>query len=80
MLYLNKSKNPSQNGNEVENEDSISDVDLDNIVGVGNSSELEVLSLPEDFAFWWRLHMLLEGYNYSTHVVAGNGTPWYTSV
>ncbi|KAB1227332.1 putative SWI/SNF-related matrix-associated actin-dependent regulator of chromatin subfamily A member 3-like 2 [Morella rubra] len=46
LLYLNKSKNPSQNGNEVENEDSISDVDLDNIVGVGNSSELEEMEPP----------------------------------
>lgn len=36
--------NPSRNENEVENEESISDADLDNIVGVGNCSELEVLS------------------------------------
>jgi DNA repair protein RAD5 len=42
LLPVNKSKNPSQIGNEVENEDSITDVDLDNIVGVGSSSELEV--------------------------------------
>jgi hypothetical protein len=44
LLPVSKSKNPSQIGNEVENEDSISDVDLDNIVGVGSSSELEVAS------------------------------------
>lgn len=44
LLTANKFKNPSQNGNEVENEESISDADLENIVGVGDNSELEVLS------------------------------------
>lgn len=34
---------PSRNGDEVENEESISDAEVDNIVGVGDSSELEVL-------------------------------------
>lgn len=42
-LHVNKSKHPSNNGNEVEDEKSISDADLDNIVGIGDSSELEVL-------------------------------------
>uniref|UniRef100_A0A2N9GMB7 SWI/SNF-related matrix-associated actin-dependent regulator of chromatin subfamily A member 3-like 2 n=1 Tax=Fagus sylvatica TaxID=28930 RepID=A0A2N9GMB7_FAGSY len=46
LLHVNTSKNPSRNGNEVENEESISDVDLDNIVGVGNSSELEEMDTP----------------------------------
>ncbi|XP_062172671.1 DNA repair protein RAD5A isoform X2 [Alnus glutinosa] len=46
LLPGSKSKNPSQIGNEVENEDSISDVDLDNIVGVGSSSELEEMDPP----------------------------------
>lgn len=41
-LHLNKSKNPSKSENEVANEESISDADLDNIVGVGDNSELEV--------------------------------------
>lgn len=58
MLLVNKYKNPSQKGNEVENEDSVSDVEVDNIVGVGNSSELEVLLL-EDFEFFWS--HLIEG-------------------
>jgi DNA repair protein RAD5 len=38
-----KSERPSQNGHENENEDSVSEFDLDNIVGVASSSELEVL-------------------------------------
>ena len=42
LLHLNKFKNPSPDGETVENEESISDADLDNIVGVGDSSELEV--------------------------------------
>ncbi|KAE8037511.1 hypothetical protein FH972_010097 [Carpinus fangiana] len=46
LLPVNKPKNPSQIGNEVENEDSITDVDLDNIVGVGSSSELEEMDPP----------------------------------
>ncbi|OMO58307.1 SNF2-related protein [Corchorus capsularis] len=40
-LTTNKFKNQSQSGDEVENEESISDADLDNIVGVGDNSELE---------------------------------------
>lgn len=43
LLTTNKFKNQSQNGNEIENEESVSDADLDNIVGVGDNSELEVL-------------------------------------
>lgn len=43
VLLANKPKNPGRNGGEVENEESISDADLDNIVGVGDSSQLEVL-------------------------------------
>lgn len=39
---MKKSKIPSNNSNEVESEGSISDSDLDNIVGFGESSELEV--------------------------------------
>ncbi|KAG2674516.1 hypothetical protein I3843_13G125200 [Carya illinoinensis] len=46
LLLVNKYKNPSQKGNEVENEDSVSDVEVDNIVGVGNSSELEEMDPP----------------------------------
>ncbi|KAK8545016.1 hypothetical protein V6N13_066330 [Hibiscus sabdariffa] len=46
LLTTNKSKNQSQNGNEVENEESISDADLDNIVGVGDNSELEEMDPP----------------------------------
>ncbi|KAF2300729.1 hypothetical protein GH714_015396 [Hevea brasiliensis] len=46
LLHANNSKNQSKNGNEVENEESISDADLDNIVGVGNCSELEEMDPP----------------------------------
>ncbi|KAF2300662.1 hypothetical protein GH714_015032 [Hevea brasiliensis] len=46
LLHVNNSKNQSKNGNEVENEESISDADLDNIVGVGNCSELEEMDPP----------------------------------
>ncbi|XP_015873517.3 DNA repair protein RAD5A isoform X1 [Ziziphus jujuba] len=45
-LHVNKSKHPSNNGNEVEDEKSISDADLDNIVGIGDSSELEEMDPP----------------------------------
>lgn len=38
-------KNCSQNDNETENEESISDIDLESIVGTGNTSELEVAIL-----------------------------------
>ncbi|EEF34931.1 DNA repair helicase rad5,16, putative [Ricinus communis] len=46
LLHVNKSKNQSKDGSEVENEDSISDTDLDNIVGVRDSSELEEMDPP----------------------------------
>ncbi|KAH0984978.1 hypothetical protein GBA52_012155 [Prunus armeniaca] len=46
MLLANKPKNPGRNGGEVENEESISDADLDNIVGVGDSSQLEEMDPP----------------------------------
>ncbi|RHN75397.1 putative DNA helicase chromatin remodeling SNF2 family [Medicago truncatula] len=41
-----KSEHPSQNGNENEDEDSVSEFDLDNIVGVASSSELEEMDPP----------------------------------
>lgn len=49
LLHINKFKNRPVNGNEVENEESISDADLENIVGVVDSSELQVLSLLKIF-------------------------------
>ncbi|KAM0954805.1 hypothetical protein TB2_022918 [Malus domestica] len=45
-LRANKPKIPGQNGDEVENEESISDADLENIVGIGDSSELEEMDPP----------------------------------
>ncbi|KAL5580233.1 hypothetical protein UlMin_012675 [Ulmus minor] len=45
-LHPDKFKNASKNDNEVENEESISDADLDNIVCVGDSSELEEMNPP----------------------------------
>ncbi|XP_031283471.1 DNA repair protein RAD5A isoform X2 [Pistacia vera] len=46
LLQANKFKNQSRNESKVENEELISDADLDNIVGVGNSSELEEMDPP----------------------------------
>jgi DNA repair protein RAD5 len=52
LLNANKSKNQSGNGNEIENEESISDADLENIVGGGDSSELEVLMCMGILCVW----------------------------
>jgi DNA repair protein RAD5 len=52
LLNANKSKNQSGNGNEIENEESISDADLENIVGGGDSSELEVLMCMRILCVW----------------------------
>ncbi|KAK9279319.1 hypothetical protein L1049_012998 [Liquidambar formosana] len=46
LLHVNKSKDPLLNGNTVESEESIPDTDLDNIVGVGDNSELEEMDPP----------------------------------
>ncbi|KAI3461336.1 hypothetical protein Pfo_017999 [Paulownia fortunei] len=47
FLHINKFKSTSSgDGNNVENEESISDNDLDNIVGVTDSSELEEMEPP----------------------------------
>ncbi|XP_062105253.1 DNA repair protein RAD5A isoform X2 [Humulus lupulus] len=45
-LLTRKLRNPSANENEGEDEEPISDADLENIVGVGNSSELEEMDPP----------------------------------
>ncbi|GAB2274661.1 DNA repair protein rad5a [Dionaea muscipula] len=42
----NNSKDSSPNGNKVESEEAVSDADIDKIVGVGESSELEELDPP----------------------------------
>lgn len=43
FLHINKSKSTNSGcGKNIENEESISDNDLDNIVGVSDGSELEV--------------------------------------
>ncbi|XP_024185832.1 DNA repair protein RAD5A isoform X2 [Rosa chinensis] len=46
IIHANISKNPSRNEDEVENEECISDAEVDNIVGVGDSSELEEMDPP----------------------------------
>ncbi|XP_020536255.1 DNA repair protein RAD5A isoform X2 [Jatropha curcas] len=46
LLHVNNSMNQPKNGNEVENEEPISDAELDNIVGVGDYSELEEMDPP----------------------------------
>lgn len=67
LLHINKFKNQSVNGNEVENEESISDADLENIVGVVDSSELAELEAPSTLqcelrpyqkqALHWMIHL-----------------------
>lgn len=44
-LLHSKSEHPSQNSNENDDKDSISEIDFENIVGVGSNSEFEVLHL-----------------------------------
>ncbi|KAK9072647.1 hypothetical protein SSX86_009082 [Deinandra increscens subsp. villosa] len=46
LIHSSKIKDPSSNGSTVENEEIISDNDLDNIVGVANGSELEEMEPP----------------------------------
>ncbi|XP_024023789.1 DNA repair protein RAD5A [Morus notabilis] len=45
-LHVNKLKTTSKSENEVANEEPISDADLENIVGVGDNSELEEMEPP----------------------------------
>ncbi|XP_020230971.1 DNA repair protein RAD5A [Cajanus cajan] len=62
-----KSEYPSQNGHENDNEDSISEIDVENIVGVGSNSELEEMDPPSNLlcelrpyqkqALYWMIHM-----------------------
>lgn len=72
MLQLNKVKTLNQDANGDENERCISDGDLDNIVGVGDSSGLKVFSFPGLFAY---LYLALEIYlaNYAKKFATGNG-------
>ncbi|XP_057956384.1 DNA repair protein RAD5A [Malania oleifera] len=46
LLHVNRTKNPHAKGDKVENEESITDTDLENIVGVGDSSELQEMDPP----------------------------------
>ncbi|XP_028097411.1 DNA repair protein RAD5A isoform X1 [Camellia sinensis] len=69
LLHGNKFKNPTLNGSKVENEESISDGDLENIVGVGvsDSFELEEMEPPSTLqcelrsyqkqALHWMIHL-----------------------
>ncbi|KAL2331966.1 hypothetical protein Fmac_019547 [Flemingia macrophylla] len=62
-----KSDHPSQNGHENDIEDSISEIDVENIVGVGSSSELEEMDPPSNLlcelrsyqkqALYWMIQM-----------------------
>ncbi|KAF1886837.1 hypothetical protein Lal_00046075 [Lupinus albus] len=45
-LRNTKPEHPSRNNNENDNEDSISEIEFDNIVGVGSNSELEEMDPP----------------------------------
>lgn len=78
MLRANKPKIPSQNGDEVENEESISDADLENIVGIGDSSELEVLDA--DLVHIWSLLLHVPENSPRMYFISGNGSPKYPSV
>ncbi|XP_057474411.1 DNA repair protein RAD5A [Actinidia eriantha] len=46
LVHANQFRNQALNGNQVENEESMSDADLENIVGVVDSSELEEMDTP----------------------------------
>ncbi|KAH7561169.1 hypothetical protein JRO89_XS10G0183700 [Xanthoceras sorbifolium] len=46
LLHVSKCKNQSENANEAENVESISDTDVDNIVGTGDSSKVEEMEPP----------------------------------
>lgn len=62
-----KSEHSSQNGHENGNEDSISEIDVENIVGVGSNSELEEMDPPSNLlrelrpyqkqALYWMIQM-----------------------
>ncbi|XP_027929635.1 DNA repair protein RAD5A isoform X1 [Vigna unguiculata] len=62
-----KFEDPSQNGNENDNEDSISETEVENIVGVGSSAELEEMDPPVNLlcdlrpyqkqALYWMIQM-----------------------
>ncbi|CAK7329280.1 unnamed protein product [Dovyalis caffra] len=69
--------NQSGNGNEVENEESMSNADLENIVGVGDSSELEVL-LCMRILCAWSLCMHIAGDLLDNGSDLGNGSSQYT--
>ncbi|KAL7617808.1 hypothetical protein Lser_V15G03616 [Lactuca serriola] len=56
LLNAPKLKNSSSNGSTVEPEETISDNDLDNIVGVANVSELEEMELPNTLLCELRLY------------------------
>ncbi|WVZ00105.1 hypothetical protein V8G54_026174 [Vigna mungo] len=62
-----KFEHPSQNGNENDNEESISEIEVENIVGVGSSEELEEMDPPANLqcnlrpyqkqALYWMIQM-----------------------
>lgn len=45
MLHAKNLKNSASDGNEAEGEEGVSDADVDSIVGVGDSSKMEVSCL-----------------------------------
>ncbi|KAD5508657.1 hypothetical protein R6Q59_030705 [Mikania micrantha] len=67
LIRSSKHKDSSSNGSTIENEEIISDNDLDNIVGVANGSELEEMDTPSTLlcdlrpyqkqALYWMVHL-----------------------
>lgn len=72
MLQINKAKNLNQDADGDENEQCISDGDLDNIVGVGDSSGLKVFSFPILLAYLYST-LEINLANYVRTFATGNG-------
>ncbi|PIN02547.1 Helicase-like transcription factor HLTF/DNA helicase RAD5, DEAD-box superfamily [Handroanthus impetiginosus] len=72
FLHINKLKvTSSADGNNVENEESISDNDLDNIVGVTDGSELEEMEPPSTLLCELRPYQK-QALNWMIHLERGN--------
>lgn len=80
LLHVNKSKNQSPNESEADDVE-ISDSEVDKIVGVGNSSELEVIYCLNKAVLCICMHQLFMEFliAHETSPV-GNGPSKYSSV
>ncbi|GFP98032.1 putative swi/snf-related matrix-associated actin-dependent regulator of chromatin subfamily a member 3-like 2 [Phtheirospermum japonicum] len=72
ILHISKVKSaPSGDGNNVENEESVSDNDLDNIVGVTDNSELEEMEPPSTLSCELRSYQK-QALNWMVHLERGH--------